>query len=220
MAMTTQDLVEFPGEPTLAAGGAVPPVRVRLPLEAGPRRAWLAVAAAATGLLAALALFMAAGVLFYAPASLPSLQAIVLWGLVLPASAVVGVFLAATAATCLLDLTRISPPVLLTPDGLYDRRALAEMIPWPDVAEAYAWRGGYNGIRLRLRRSVNARHNPFRIGTAFIAWRRHPDELYVPVRFLTVRPHPLVHCIAALVRRHGGSVEIEPPWVTIKPPRR
>ena len=63
-------------------------------------------------------------------------------------------------------------------------------------------------------------HNPFRIGTAFIAWRRRPDELYVPVRFLTVRPHPLVHCIAALVRRHGGSVEIEPPWVTIKPPRR
>ena len=72
------------------------------------------------------------------------------------------------------------------------------------------------GIRLRLRRSVNARHNPFRIGTAFTAWRRRPDELYVPVR-LTVRPHPLVHCIAALVRRHGGSVEIEPPWVTIKP---
>jgi len=220
MAMTTQDLVEFPGEPTLAAGSAVPPVRVRLPLEAGPRRVWLAVAAAGTGLLAALWLFMVAGVLFYAPASLPSLQAIVLWGLVLPASAVAGVFLAAMAATCLLDLTRISPPVVLTPDGLYDRRALDEMIPWPDVAEAYAWRGGYTGIRLRLRRDMEARHNPFRIGTAFIAWRRRPDELYVPVRFLTVRPHSLVHCIAALVRRHGGSVEIEPPWVTIKPRRR
>ena len=120
----------------------------------------------------------------------------------------------------LLDLTRISPPVLLTADGFYDRRALDQMIPWSDIAEAYAWRGGYTGIRLRLRRSVNARHNPFRIGTAFIAWRRRPDELYVPVRFLTVRPHPLVHCIAALVRRHGGSVEIEPPWFTIKPPRR
>ena len=211
MASTTQDLVEFPGEPTLAAGSAVPPVRVRLPLEAGPRRGWLAVAAAATGLLAALWLFMAAGVLCYA---------IVIAVLMLPASAVAGMFLTAMAATCLLDLTRISPPVVLTADGLYDRRALDQMIPWSDIAEAYAWRGGYTGIRLRLRRSVNARHNPFRIGTAFIAWRRRPDELYVPVRFLTVRPHPLVHCIAALVRRHGGSVEIEPPWVTIKPPRR
>ena len=220
MASTTPDLVEFPGEPTLAAGSAVPPVRVRLPLEAGPRRGWLAVAAAATGLLAALWLFMAAGVLCYGPASMPSAQAIVIAVLMLPAGAAMGVFFGATAATCLLDLTRISPPVVLTADGLYDRRALDQMIPWSDIAEAYAWRGGYTGIRLRLRRSVNARHNPFRIGTAFIAWRRRPDELYVPVRFLTVRPHPLVHCIAALVRRHGGSVEIEPPWVTIKPPRR
>jgi hypothetical protein len=218
MAMTTPDLVEFPGEPTLAAGSAVPPVRVRLPLEAGPRRGWLAVAAAGTGLLAALGLFMAAIVVCHAPASMPSAQAIVIAVLTLPAGAAMGVFFGATAATCLLDLMRASPPVVLTADGLRDRRALDEMIRWSDVAEAYAWRGGYNGIRLRLRRSVNARHNPFRIGTAFIAWRRRPEELYVPVRFLTVRPHPLVHAIAALVRRHGGSVEIEPPWVTIKPP--
>jgi len=220
MAMTTPNLVEFPGEPTLAAGSAVPPVRVRLPLEAGPRRGWLAVAAAGTGLLAALWLSMAAIVVCYGPGSMPSAQAIVIAVLMLPAGAAMGVFFGATAATCLLDLMRASPPVVLTADGLRDRRALDEMIPWSDVAEAYAWRGGYNGIRLRLRRDVEARHNPFRIGTAFIAWRRRPDELYVPMRLLTVRPHPLVHCIAALVRRHGGSVEIEPPWVTIKPPRR
>ena len=99
MASTTQDLVEFPGEPTLAAGSAVPPVRVRLPLEAGPRRGWLAVAAAATGLLAALWLFMAAGVLCYGPASMPSAQAIVIAVLMLPASAVAGIFLTAMAAT-------------------------------------------------------------------------------------------------------------------------
>ena len=219
MASTTQDLVEFPGEPTLAAGSAVPPVRVRLPLEAGPRRGWLAVAAAATGLLAALWLFMAAGVLCYGPASMPSAPAIVIAVLMLPASAVAGMFLTAMAATCLLDLTRISPPVVL------GRRSLRPARAGPD--DSLVGHGGGVCIARRICRNPPAAAakrqrapHPFRIGTAFIAWRRRPDELYVPVRFLTVRPHPLVHCIAALVRRHGGSVEIEPPWVTIKPPRR
>jgi len=38
LATHSGDVIEFPGEPTMAAGSAVPPERVELPLQAGPRR--------------------------------------------------------------------------------------------------------------------------------------------------------------------------------------
>jgi hypothetical protein len=204
MATRTADLVEFPGEPTLRAGSAVPPVRILLPSQQSRGARGIVVLAAWTGVAAAFVL-LPAGMLVLGLWSLRSPKEVAICAIFLPVAAM-GIVLAGAAATLLIDLARASPLVVVTSDGLYDRRVLDEMIPWSDVVHAQPW-PGYTAMALRLRRDVNARHNPFRFGPACRKWRRRPNELYISVRFLTVSPHDLAHCIATLVQRHGGKVD-------------
>ncbi|BBF91444.1 hypothetical protein [Blastochloris tepida] len=95
--------------------------------------------------------------------------------------------------------------------------------------------GDIEGIGFELRKPVFACHEPYRLGVFGFHWwrgqpgdtwinreyaalfiftgglvRRHPrdNEVYIPLRALSVRRHVLVHTIAALVRQHGGSVDI------------
>jgi hypothetical protein len=194
------DLVEFPGPPRLRAGSAVRLVRVRLPLEVGPRRGLIAVMAVSWGVMALIAV-AAAAALLSGPVLTPWTKAAAVWGLA-ALYAATAVWTAGTAFTCALDLMRASPFLVITSQGIFDRRMLASMIPWSDVIEARSWAGQF-AICLRLRQSQNVRPNPFRLAPV---WRRRPDEVYIPVRFLTVSPHDLVYCIAALAQRHGGKV--------------
>jgi hypothetical protein len=205
--MTTRmaDLVEFPGQPTLRAGSAVPPVRIVLPLAAEPRRTLCTVLAAGTGLVAAIAL-LGAAMLALVLWSQPSPKDIAFCAILLPAMLAMGVVMAGTAATLVIDCARTPPAVVITAEGLYDRRVRDEIISWSDVIHAQAW-PGQPALSLRLRRDVKARHNPFRFGPACRKWRRRANEVHISVLFLTVSPHDLVLCITTLVRRHGCTVE-------------
>jgi hypothetical protein len=198
------DIVQFPGPPTFRAGSAVPPVRVRLPLEAEPRRGVFSAMAASwgvTALIMALIAMAAVAAQLSEPVPTPWTKATAGWALA-SLSAAIGVQLVGTAVTYFLDLMRAPPFLVITSQGIFDRRMLERMSPWSDVMEARSWAGQF-AICLRLRQDLNVRQNPFRLVPV---WRRRPDEVYIPVRFLTVRPHDLVHCIATLVQQHGGKV--------------
>jgi hypothetical protein len=124
MSNPTMDLVEFPGEPTLRAGGAVPPVRVRLPLKADPRRGQLVAMALYWGLLAVIMMISAAA-LASEPVPTPWTKAVAIWGFAVSCAAI-SVQLAGMAVTCVVDLLQPSPFLVITPDGIFDRRMLPD----------------------------------------------------------------------------------------------
>src|SRR5262245_30731384 len=207
---SSDDIVEFPGQPTMRAGSAVPPVRLVLPVNAGPRRGLLAVAAVLCGLVGVAGLSFS-GLVLKTSGTIAAWQTVVfvvLWPIVaVPSAGYIG-----GAIVCLRDLARKSPVLTLSREGLYDRRLLDQILPWSDVARAtHTYTGrGIAGVHLKLRHAVAARQNPFRLGTLFFYWRRRPDEVHVPLIMLDVKPYALAHGIARLVQQHGGEIVLEP----------
>ena len=197
----------------MARGSAVPPVRLLLPVNAGPRRGRLALAAVHMGLLGALGLsFLGISVAFLSTGitwSVAVLGAMLLgWLMLVP----MGLLCTGAAITCLRDLVRTSPILTLSREGICDRRLLVQSVPWPEVARATVTytRGSIGGVHLQLRHPVAASQNPFRMGTLGFYWRRRPDELHVPVLMLDVSPYALANGITRLVQRHGGEIQLEP----------
>jgi hypothetical protein len=204
-------VIEVPAEPTLLGRFNPPPQRLRLPLRAGPRGSLFHVAA---GLIGALFLFGAAAMLVAGPAFwLRSTRDALIFVAMFPFTAVMGLCSGAAALTAALDLTRSFPLMVLEEDTLLDKRLMRRPIPWSDVRRAkFTYTGGgVGGVHLQLRRTVEAFQNPFRLGTLGFYWRRRGDELHISVMTLDLTPHTLAHAIAALVRRHGGEADTDPP---------
>src|SRR5262245_712751 len=86
----SDDVVEFPGQPTMRAGSAVPPVRLVLPVNAGPRRGLLALAVVVFGLAGAMGLAVAS-VFVLSPPAVSSVWQIVLFIVVWVIAAVIGI---------------------------------------------------------------------------------------------------------------------------------
>ena len=146
----------------MARGSAVPPVRLVLPVNAGPRRGLLALAATHAGLVGALGLV--GPIIFIAsPPTIRSASDLVFLALIWLILAPMGIVFTGAAITCLRDLARPSPVLTLTAEGIWDRRLLDRLLPWPEVARAtltYA-AGSPRGVLLELRHAVVARQNPF-----------------------------------------------------------
>src|SRR5262249_48041250 len=109
------------------------------------------------------------------------------------------------------DRRQTSPVIVLSCTGLYDRRLLARELPWSDIERATITygRGGISGVLLRLRKPLDAWHNPFRLGTLGFVLRRRSWGLYVGLMPLDEGGYRLAHCIARLVKRHGGEAVTE-----------
>lgn len=100
------------------------------------------------------------------------------------------------------------PVLLITDDGIHDRRATAAPVPWSDVDRVVprCFKYSVMGVTLKLKRAVAARPNSFRPRGFVIRWRRKPDEVYVPFRLLSATPDVLFHVIGTLVEKNGGTV--------------
>jgi len=210
--MVPADVVEFLGQPTMARGSAVPPVRLVLPVNAGPRRGLLVLAAALYGLVGALGLAVVCLSVVSPPVS--SAWQVVLFVLLWLVVGMVAIGFTGAAITCLRDLARRSPVLTLSRDGLWDRRLVDRPLSWSAIGRAtltYAGAGGGGGVFLQLRHEIPARQNPFRLGTLFFFWPRRPAELHISLLMLDVSSYVLGHAIAHLVQRHGGEMVLDPP---------
>jgi hypothetical protein len=202
--------IEVPAEPTFFDRYNPPPQRLALPLSAGPR---FSIALALAGAMGALFLFATVLVLIAAPTLALGIRDALFVTLGLTAIGAFGVCFTAAALAALRDLAKGSPLLVLAEHTLLDRRLMRRPVLWSDAIHAtltYTG-GGVGGVHLKFRRAVEARQNPFRVGTLGFYWRRQPDELHVSVIGLDISPHKLAHAVVALVRRHGGTADTKLP---------
>ena len=191
--LTQPTYIDIPGRPDFFY--PVPKIeRFSFPLEVRSRlgfRAWLFLPLA----------FVMAFSMFDAINTFPnSLHSVRAWiSMIVGVPIAIWLVIAFTGAfLTLLHRTSDSPLLILTAEGLLDRRLYNNVIQGGRGA-------GWIAVRLKLRHPLAARPNLFRIGTPLSAWRRRPDELYVPILNLTVRPHTLAQTIKTMVERAGGA---------------
>jgi hypothetical protein len=213
----TAPSVEIPPEPTLRRSCG-PPERILLPITAASRLGffgWLFFTAIAS--VGALGLAGGAILLIVVIGDRPHVPSVqdFIFAVIGFACAGFGWCLLGCAVTLIADRLRRQPVLTIDTDRIKDTRLLAVPTPWSAVVKAsLVWRAPYTredpvAVRLVLRTTVRVRHNPFRHGALGFCWRPRPNELYVPLYFLTQRRHVLAHAIAALVRDAGGMVEPE-----------
>ena len=182
LLVTKRPLSEVPADQSFFQPGPISE-RIEFPIEARARMgllAWFLVP------LGALCLGLSAFILADLPKSLHSPYDLLHTTIGATAFFVFGLSFIAAFLTLIYDRMKEAPLLILDAEGLLDGRSLQTIIPWSQIANAkiyvqgVTW--GYAALRLKLRAPIDARHNPFRVGTPwFYAWRRRPDEIWVPV---------------------------------------
>ena len=211
-----QTVIEIPGEPGLFKTVDLPSEYVPLPLEVGAR--WQQM----TVLVGLLGLFFLSG----AALSLLSLQQTnqSIWSITGMSAvgllmAAVGVCFTGAAVTAIADDSTRFPLLVIDDAGIWDKRSVRSPLAWSDVAHAKIayTKGGVGGVRLQFRCPIEARHNPFRLGTLGFSWRRRSDELHVAVMGLDIKPRSLALTITTMVQRNGGAIDTEHPYAGTPP---
>jgi len=205
-----ETVIEIPGEPGFLKTVDLPPQFLPLPLKAGARFQPLA---ALSGLLGLFLLFGAMMVLVGIPLTDQSIWAIA-------GMSAAGLFMAAAAIcftgaalTAIVDDSRRYPVLVIDEPGIWDKRSVQAPLAWSDTAHAKVvyTKVGVAGVQLKLRHTIEASHNPFRLGTLGFSWRRRPDELYVSVMGLDAKPRLLALAITTMVQRNGGAIATKHP---------
>jgi hypothetical protein len=220
--VNAREFVDIPREPTLSQPLDTPPLRIWLPAELSSRAGpWLSGAAIFATVLLGGSLAALSSMAVHA-VTLRSAGDVFVASLLL-LTAAFSVFFLLTVITGFVDLVRGSRLLVLGGASFLDRRQCRQPILWSDVSHARVTytRWGFAGVHLKLRRPIEACHNPFRIGTTFALWRRHPDELHVSIIFLNWSGHDIAHTILALVKLHGGGTDLGSPdpwrdWLNAK----
>lgn len=207
--MTT--IVEVRGEPGLFKTTDLPSEEISLPMALGTSR-WLPWAGLSIGVIGLLLAPTMLALLYPMPADFGFGTKIYVTVMCVVGTAG-GWWFLAVAFTAFADAFRRGPLLYLDDLSLWDKRATRMPLAWTDIKHAAVRfdRSGAGGVHFKLRRAVQARHNLFRIGTLFPMWRQEPDELYVSVRFLSLKPRTIALVITEMVNRNGGSADTKYP---------
>jgi hypothetical protein len=203
--------LQIPAEPSLFRTTDLPAEEIRLPMTLDAA-AWLPWAGVALGVFGPI--FLLAGwLLLGSPPNVGFGTKVMLasFGVVFAA---VGLCSIGAALTAFTDAHRRGSLLVLSDASLWDRRSIAAPLAWADIgyAKVEYTRGGVAGVRLKLRRTVEACHNPFRLGTLGFSWWRRPDELHVSVMGLRQKPRIIALVIVEMVLRNGGSADTRHPY--------
>jgi hypothetical protein len=197
-----EDAIDIPGKGTRD----VPPIRIPLPIQAGPNRLMLLLLGLLQMLFLALFLLPIAAfaTVFWNSGSSLEPAGYIMAGLLIPACSLCIVWLFRPTIACLGDAFRRRPILIIDGNGLFDSRANI-FLSWSLVAtgKEIPTRTGIGGVHLYLRSAIGARQNPFGFSILGSPWRRPPDELFVATFGLDVRSDRLADVILALVRRAG-----------------
>jgi len=168
LLVTKRPLSEVPADQSFFQPGPISE-RIEFPIEARGRMgllAWFLVP------LGALCLGLSAFILADLPKSLHSPYDLLHTTIGATAFFVFGLSFIAAFLTLIYDRMKEAPLLILDAEGLLDRRSLQTIIPWSQIANAkiyvqgVTW--GYAALRLKLRAPIDARHNPFRVGTVVL----------------------------------------------------
>ncbi|NEU11272.1 hypothetical protein G3T14_03915 [Methylobacterium sp. BTF04] len=198
-------IIEIPGEITFTRTYAIPPVQVRLPLQAHARTVWL-------GAITAI------GVCFTVPFLALWLVSVATLGrgiLERPVGSLVFLTMLSFSLITLLpqtlfgiaDLLRRGPALVLEAQGFTDRRA-GLTLPWSAVAAARIVHDKHGPrAHLDLKTAVPPPRALFVRGGDGWLGRRRPDTYVLNLGLLSVRGHVLSETVSALVRLNGDTVK-------------
>jgi hypothetical protein len=204
--------IEIPGEETFWKTVNLPPERIELPLEARARVGpvdWL--------LLLPIALLLTFGALLLTLGTIENLIVGTFdWAalIVSPLSLLIAGCFLGPFLVLLGDSLSSRGYVRVSRLGIHDHRLTDQPVDWVDIAKAklHYTKGGFGAVELTLRHPLAARHNAFRLGTIGLSWRRHADQLHVPVLSMDVSDRRLALAIVTLAKTNGAEIDINRPY--------
>lgn len=103
------------------------------------------------------------------------------------------------------DLLLPRPVLVVSDEGLFDRRVSDDPIRWEDVNAATSLLEGKGGVVLELAPPVETRLDPYRPGT-FMFERPEPGVAHIAVRAMTISASRLARAILEVASAHGVDV--------------
>lgn len=112
----------------------------------------------------------------------------------------------AMAVTALRDLGVKNPALIVSDEGIWDRRVSDRVLRWDEISRATSLVASNGGILLALCLPLRTHFSRFRAGTFGLVWNKPPEQAYISIRFLSVRPQTIESVILTLARDNGAKV--------------
>ncbi|MFC5068209.1 hypothetical protein [Flaviflagellibacter deserti] len=112
----------------------------------------------------------------------------------------------------LADLHDRSPLIVISEDGILDRRQMRKAIQWVEVESVRkivpsyrSWYFRSHGVLLTLRKEIHPRINIFRFGALTVLFRKK-SQIYIPLEMMFIDGFMLDKVVTTLAQRAGAQV--------------